>query len=368
MWESLFDLILTRLDHDEMWFLSGWEAAAFPRGDIDALIGMGLLKEEGPAGGVCAADGLSSGVSLPDPPVPGRLGVAERATDAFPCSSAEDGDWRYEILVSGLIKRIRSANDLRRSPERSDRRLVFLGERLLPDARRADVYLALRNHDPSEFVSVCGRLRPSNPRPVVVLVPTPVLLSGQQAERLRAWDVSVAPLSACLDGRRWALPWERIPQPVVGREPPEPGREDAYCRVITRSGTRLLSRAGYQALAGGGYDYDLFIDGMTRRACCRDEQGTLFRVTLTPKELGILADYIEAAWPLRPHATRTGSHCLSQASACRLFQAARRKVDVKLGRYEYRAFRLHKNPVDRWLKAYEFAPPEHYSYCLILPP
>ncbi len=222
------------------------------------------------------------------------------------------------------------------------------------------------NDDPSEFLAVCRKVRPAAPRPVVMLVPTPVGLSPLEVQWLAGWRIMVAPLLHYVTAARWTLPWERILESGVRGVSADPDR-DAYCRVITRSGLRRLTKDQYQALLRSREDFDLFIDGMSREARCREGRGAPRVSRLTPKELGILADYLEAARPLRPRATRTGSRCLSSESACRLFEAARRKVDVKLGRYAYRAFRLHRNPTDRRLKAYEFAPPAELTYCLILP-
>ena len=69
---------------------------------------------------------------------------------------------------------------------------------------------------------------------------------------------------------------------------------------------------------------------------------------------------------MRPSSTKTGDGCATSEAARRLFEEARRKADVKLGRYNYRAFRLHRNPHDAKLNSYEFAPSKDLAYCLIL--
>ncbi len=143
--------------------------------------------------------------------------------------------------------------------------------------------------------------------------------------------------------------------------------DGAYCHVITREGTRAANKAQYEKLVNASDEYDMFIDGMTRRASCRDGEKKVRTERLTPKELGILSDFIQVGKPMRPYDSKTGNSCASSSSAYRLFEGARRKVDIKLGRYAYRAFRLHKNPRDRKLNAHEFAPPEDLAYCLILP-
>ena len=81
----------------------------------------------------------------------------------------------------------------------------------------------------------------------------------------------------------------------------------------------------------------------------------------------MLFDVIEAGKPIRPCETETWGTRSGRASAIRLFERARAKVDVEVRRYEHRAFRLHRNTSDSKLKAFEFAPPDDLDYCFILP-
>ena len=140
-----------------------------------------------------------------------------------------------------------------------------------------------------------------------------------------------------------------------------------YCRVITREGTATLRKPEYEHLIRRRDNYGMFIDGMTRETLCRNDGGKLRIATLTAREAGILVDVIQAGKPVRPHATKTGGACASPEAASRLFEEARRKADVKLGRYEFRAFRTHRSPSNRKLKAFEFAPPDGLEYCVIVP-
>ena len=154
---------------------------------------------------------------------------------------------------------------------------------------------------------------------------------------------------------------------TLDQGPEDPVRAGAYCWVRTRSGVRRLTKGEYEALVQDRDRYEMFIDGMTREAQGRDGTGRSRCAKLTTREFGLLAEYSEAARPMRPRATKIGARCLSDLAAVKLFEKARAKVDVKLGRYEYQAFRLHRNPAERSLKAYEFAPPKAFRYCLILP-
>ena len=144
-------------------------------------------------------------------------------------------------------------------------------------------------------------------------------------------------------------------------------RQPDYCHVITREGAITLPKSGYEDLVKKGGNYGMFIDGMTREASSRDGDGEPKVSKLTAMELGILVDVITAEKPVRLHATKTGSECASSSAAARLFEEARRKVDIKLGRYQYRAFRLQRNPSGPKFKTVEFAPPDDLHYCVITP-
>ncbi len=173
--------------------------------------------------------------------------------------------------------------------------------------------------------------------------------------------------------------WKEIPEARMMPRPPDAtgatvlrGRsaeEEApspYCRVITRSGTSTMPKSRYDELVRRRDQYGMFIDALTGEASCRQGNGRPRVAKLTPSEAGILVDLVEAGKPMRPRATQTGDRCASADAASRLLERARRKADVKLGRYEFRAFRLHKSP-DPKFKSYAFAPPDDLEYCVIAP-
>lgn len=144
-------------------------------------------------------------------------------------------------------------------------------------------------------------------------------------------------------------------------------RPEFYCQALTAAGLHGLGKPEYEGLVRTRGDYGLFIDGMTREVCCTQDPDGVRLTKLTPKEFALMREYLLAARPLRPRSTQVGSRCLSDAAAIKLFEKARGKVDVRLGRYQYRAFRLHKDATDPGMKAYEFSPPPSLNYCLILP-
>ena len=140
-----------------------------------------------------------------------------------------------------------------------------------------------------------------------------------------------------------------------------------YCQVLTAIGLRPINKVEYMQLVQDQNRYGLFIDGMTREVCCRHDPGRVRKTVLTPREFGMVREYMLVGRPLRPRSTEVGRHCLSDVAAIKLFEKARSKVDIRIGRYRYRMFRLHRNPTDQSLKAFEFAPPESLAYCLVLP-
>lgn len=367
--ESLLGFVLTRLDQIESPLFLHRELERFPAADLAALVSDGILRETSEATEITRPAHLPVGGDLiVRQTSKGRFGVAGEDDYFDPIPLSDDDVRQYRVSLPKLAARIRDENEIAGAPVKNGRRLLFVGERSLPGRQYADVYLSLGNDDSADFMSLCKRVHPTNPRPVVMLVPRPVPLSVDQVQVLRSWDVFVVPLTTHLKGMRWKLPWSRIlkktdAKPASARKQQAP----AYCRMVTREGARMLSKAQYDEFLKTRSEYDMFIDGITGDAVCRQAGAKPRSSKLTPKERCILVDYIDAARPMRPYNTKTGTTCLSRDAACRLFEKARRKADVRLGRYEYRAFLLHKNSADPRLKTFEFAPPDDLQYCLIVP-
>ena len=110
----------------------------------------------------------------------------------------------------------RTSSRERRS--QNGRRLTLVGERPLPGGQRADVYLSLLNDDQSAFMQVCGHVHPTSPRPVVMLVPSSVPLSVENAQLLRSWDVFVSPLTTDLNGTQLEAPVGSHPEDAADLE------------------------------------------------------------------------------------------------------------------------------------------------------
>ena len=270
------------------------------------------------------------------------------------------------VPLTELAARIRRVNELGGVSIESGRWLLVVGERRLPRREHADVYLFLGNSDdPKAFVSLCKKVHVTGSRLVVMLVPRSIPLSLEHVQLLRRWDISVVTLKTRQSRRRWKLPWDQILNQRVTE--PTSSTTSAYCREITQEGTRPLKKPDYDKLVKRRSEYDMFVDGFTREASCRKGKAKPRSEKLGPKEQSILFDVIEAGKPIRPYATKTGRSCPSWETALRLFQRARRKVDVSLEHRKFRAFRVHTSASEQKLRTVEFAPPYDLRYCFIIP-
>ncbi|MDH4188126.1 MAG: hypothetical protein OEV08_14135 [Nitrospira sp.] len=144
----------------------------------------------------------------------------------------------------------------------------------------------------------------------------------------------------------------------------EPSQE-VYCRVITHEGTSAIGVDAYKTWVARALEFDLFVDGVTRTPVLLVDGNSEVRKKLTPSEFAIVAEYMESRKITRPTATKVGSG-KSTDTAGALFDNARRKVDIKVSRYEWTFFRRHKG-VETVATAFEFAPPDGTSWCLIIP-
>jgi len=138
-----------------------------------------------------------------------------------------------------------------------------------------------------------------------------------------------------------------------------------YCRVITEKRTKQLSRAEYGQLVLRKAEFDMFIDGMTRRVSCRDARGKSRCSQLTPRELEMLLQYVKCRRAMRPCDTIAGKRCSLLETANHLFVVARRKVDPVSKPIEARFFQVIKHPAGAKQRHYQFVPPDHLTYRVI---
>jgi hypothetical protein len=138
----------------------------------------------------------------------------------------------------------------------------------------------------------------------------------------------------------------------------------AVGRRITESGSEEITREAYLRAVEAAAEVDLFIDGVARpaRFAKRLPDGTRDAGQLTDAELRLLVGMITRPGPHRPKEIDR-----SLQDGIKIFEMARRKVDVDLGRYRWRAFSLHRSGVDRVAKEYAFTPPAGFRFCVLLP-
>lgn len=210
--------------------------------------------------------------------------------------------------------------------------------------------------------------RRSARRPSLVLVPrrmrgVPSSVEDHHGPGEHVEIVFLEDLLAILDGRIQRVPdWRHAP----GVREPDQSSGSAFCVLVAHDGARPIDEAAYRDIVGRADEFDLFIDTLARveagrcRASRRLPDGTVEGATLTPLHASILVELIE-----RRQALGAGElpGLASHRSSEKQVEAARRAVDVKLGRYQWRALQLIRGDVSRYL----FAPPEGFRFAVIRP-
>lgn len=363
MTETLLGLVLTRLDRIEAPILRHREIEVFPTEELKMLLADGILRETSKATEIPRPAHLPPGPDLVvRQTARGLYGVAADDDYFDPIPLTEDDVRQYEVVISKLANRIRRDNNLHGSLRNYGGTLFALGEITIPNLATVAVFLSLRNTDETDILSICRRVRQPIGKSVFVLVPYPIPLSVENRQLLGSWNIFVIPLIDHVTAACWTIPWNdllRLPGEV--KTPPA----DSYCRVITHEGTRYLKQREYEKLVGRRGKFDMLIDGVTKQATVRTSDGEILSNTLTAGEFAVISEYIESNKIMRPTATKSCG-LRTRETMLKLFEGARRKVDIRLDRYKWRAFRLHK-ATDPEFHAFEFAPPESMTYCLIIP-
>lgn len=263
--------------------------------------------------------------------------------------------------VDGLTRQLRRV--LRAGGAADNEDAGFPGARRIGERDGRPVYLALAPHWPAFEAWLASR------GDALVLVPLVASLSPAVRERFREGAVSLVGLGDALrvahDGFVGALP-ERL---LVVRDTARAtyhAKPPTVCVVVDNDGERALTRAEYEALVAGAQKLDLFIDatvtatGGGHPASSRDAKGKLRRDTLTVHEAAALIELVRTRRALRAGDFAT----VSVNAVAKVVERGRRKVDVQLGRYEWRAFhtlRADTPAAKRW----QFNPPEDVQVALV---
>jgi hypothetical protein len=140
-----------------------------------------------------------------------------------------------------------------------------------------------------------------------------------------------------------------------------------FCRFQTADGVRDLSRGEYDDVVQRAAEFDLFVDAVvprnTKYAAGRRPPRRRFEWTeLSRLEASALAELIVHGAPVRARdlvALRGVLH------PTRAVETARRKVDVRLARYKWRAIHTHAAGNERNCQ-YVFAPPSSLRYAILM--
>jgi len=363
--DTLVQLVLKRIDRVEAPVLLHREIAAFPANEGKALCAAGILRETSRATEVPRPPGLPRGDDLTVRQTSrGLFGVASDDDYFDPVPLTEDDVRQYEVVVPKLAARIRRANRLQGGLHQDGEHLFSLGEKRLPWGIRASVYLSLLNTDESDLLGVAQRLRPVQPKPVLILTPTPAPLSVAGRQALTESGTHVVPLSDYLEPGSWAITWDEA-LPARGDQGELTAR-NAHCFAVTHDDRRYLDESAYRQLMAAAGDYHVFADGLTHEV--RKKQGKkIIRTTDIPASyFQVLRAVVDKRGYFDPAYDDPDPE---RFSGRQILQRARKTVDIKYrdakGKMTWRLFKTSK-PANR--AVYRFDPDADFPFALIFLP
>jgi hypothetical protein len=277
------------------------------------------------------------------------------------------------VSVAGLVRWLRKLFDIQGTFDLSDTAfpdILTLGQAQWGGINR-DVFLAFAPSTPAfpTFLALRKKARQGT----LVLASTrrwvPTSLSdlhgpGDRVELLFLEDaLKIRDRSIHLDvGEPLPNAVREIASPY--HSPPHP-----FCRLLDHNGDRPITQAEYRAIQSQADGRDLFIDMTTTidagryRAARRNLDGTYEEDALTPNEARLLIALISTQRPMSLLELRA----LGPDHPDKVIERARRKVDVKLSRYNWRAIHTLRGDSAPESKQYSFNPPEGMSFAVLVP-
>lgn len=187
----------------------------------------------------------------------GRFAVAGDEDEYFdPIPVSEDDVRAYSISVPNLVRLIRQHNDITGECEAGDQGIAPVGQKQLDGYGTVAAFLSLANYSPSQFSVRCLALRkPDGVKRMVVLVPSPMALSGEEHELLNARGITLVALAPLADEGKLAVDWKsavlETSERTVSAAEQNLFRLDGEFWTVTFAGKtiRLKDRLGLQYIA-----------------------------------------------------------------------------------------------------------------------
>lgn len=319
---------------------------------VEALLRGGVLTSGGLATHLpCPLGGCARRVvALPDS---GLVGLCERE-DGAGCEELRVTPEQAELLVvsdEGLVRQLRRALRLGGTTQPD---AGFPGALLLGEGAGGPVFFA-RQPGLAGFEAWLGSLAEGT-----VWVPTRRWAPPAVLQRFRAPPVEVRVLDGALrlEGHQLVVPWE--PPQLLVRDVAAPrlvASAPVVCEVLDGQGRRPLTAAAYAELVAEAESFDLFLDTTTATrggsypGLRRLEDGTVERVALTKHEAAVIVELVTTGRALRAGDFKT----LTVGAVDKVVEHARRKLDVKFGRYEWRAIHTLQG-ASKEAKQWQFRP------------
>jgi hypothetical protein len=142
-----------------------------------------------------------------------------------------------------------------------------------------------------------------------------------------------------------------------------------FCKLQTADGTRDLLRNEYDDIIRIAADFDLFVDAVVPRASMtyaagkRPTRGRFEWTELSRFEAGAIAELVGRGTLVKARDLTVLQGILHPA---RIIEAARRKVDVRLERYKWRAIHTRAAGSKRDSR-YVFSPPHNLKFAILSP-
>jgi hypothetical protein len=158
-------------------------------------------------------------------------------------------------------------------------------------------------------------------------------------------------------------------QMLIAREPVATYGAPAFCVLVDPEGAREIDEAAYRrVLASAEAELDLLLDLTTtvsagRHPTGRREDGAFITGSVTPQQGAAYAELMERQQAVRAAEVRALNGVNHPE---KLIEAARRELDVKLSRYEWRSTELLRGDTPE-AKRYWFRPPEGLRWALLRP-